>query len=92
MPSLSEQLLSLALTPVWQPSVESDHTALLAKLNTAEQALLREKIICFVYTPEPEDPEEKEETEETEETGNPNPQTPTPSDDKANLSSIRLAG
>lgn len=89
MPSLSEQLLSLALTPVWQPSVESDNTALLAKLNTVEQALLREKIICFVYTPEPEDPEEKEETEET---GNPNPQTPTPSDDKANLSSIRLAG
>lgn len=89
MSTLSEQLLSLALTPLWQPSVESDHAALLAKLNTAEQALLREKIICFVYTPEPEDPEEKEETEET---GNPNPQTPTPSDDKANLSSIRLAG
>ncbi|EJI86287.1 hypothetical protein AEST_06030 [Alishewanella aestuarii B11] len=89
MSTLSEQLLSLALTPLWQPSVESDNAALLASLNTAEQALLREKIICFVYTPEPENPEEKEETEET---GNPNPQTPTPSDDKENLSSIRLAG
>ncbi len=60
MPSLSEQLLSLALTPVWQPSVESDNAALLAQLNTAEQALLREKIICFIVTPEPEEPQQPE--------------------------------
>jgi hypothetical protein len=60
MSTLSEQLLSLALTPVWQPSVESDNTELLAKLNTAEQALLREKIICFIVTPEPEEPQQPE--------------------------------
>ncbi|EIW88822.1 hypothetical protein AGRI_08550 [Alishewanella agri BL06] len=60
MSTLSEQLLSLALTPVWQPSVESDNAQLLAKLNTAEQALLREKIICFIVTPEPEEPQQPE--------------------------------
>lgn len=60
MSTLSEQLLSLALTPVWQPSVESDNAALLAQLNTAEQALLREKIICFIVTPEPEEPQQPE--------------------------------
>lgn len=54
MSTLSEQLLSLALTPVWQPSVESDNAELLAQLNTAEQALLRDKIICFIITPEEE--------------------------------------
>ena len=60
MSTLSEQLLSQALTPLWQPSVESDNTALLAQLNTAEQALLREKIICFIVTPEPEEPQQPE--------------------------------
>jgi|GEM_PF-3437359 len=89
MPSLSEQLLSLALTPVWQPSAESDNAALLAKLNTAEQALLREKIICFVLTPEPEEPEEPEKPEQ------PEPDKPEPDEEKltiAALSVMRRAG
>lgn len=66
MPSLSEQLLSLALTPVWQPSVESDIAELLAELRETEESLLKSKIICFVITPEepsvpaPETPDEQE--------------------------------
>ena len=81
MPSLSEQLLSLALTPVWQPSVESDNTALLAKLNTAEQALLREKIICFILTPEPEEPEKPEQ---------PEPDKPEPDEEKLTITALSV--
>ena len=81
MSTLSEQLLSLALTPVWQPSVESDNAALLAKLNTAEQALLREKIICFILTPEPEEPEKPEQ---------PEPDKPEPDDEKLTITALSV--
>lgn len=81
MPSLSEQLLSLALTPVWQPSVESDNAALLATLNTAEQALLREKIICFILTPEPEEPEKPEQ---------PEPDKPEPDEEKLTITALSV--
>lgn len=81
MSTLSEQLLSLALTPVWQPSVESDNTALLAKLNTAEQALLREKIICFILTPEPEEPEKPEQ---------PEPDKPEPDEEKLTITALSV--
>lgn len=79
MSTLSEQLLSLALTPVWQPSVEYDNAELLAQLNTAEQALLREKIICFVLTPEPDEPEKPEQ---------PEPDKPGPDEEKSTITAV----
>jgi len=87
MPSLSEQLLSLALTPVWQPSAEFENAALLAKLNTVEQALLREKIICFVFTPKPDEPEIPEPEQ-------PAPDTPDrpDSEEDEQVDPVKLAG
>lgn len=87
MSTLSEQLLSLALTPVWQPSVESDNAELLAKLNTAEQALLREKIICFIFTPKPDEPEIPDPEQPVPDT----PDRPDPEDDEQ-IEPVKLAG
>jgi len=63
MQKLTEQLETLAMQPRWEEFSDSD-LALLSNVSDEEQALLKEKIICYVLTPEPEP-----ETPETPEPG-----------------------
>lgn len=71
MQTLTKQLETLAMQPHWEQSDQSA-LAFLSTLSEEEQALLKEKIICYVLTPEPETPEpdntpEPEQPEEPEE-------------------------
>ena len=59
MQKLTEQLETLAMQPRWEEFSDSD-LALLSNVSDEEQALLKEKIICYVLTPEPETPETPE--------------------------------
>lgn len=56
MNNVIQQLEELALQPSWE------HTAITPELqqllSDTEQGLLKEKIICFVYIPEPEKPKQ----------------------------------
>lgn len=51
MQTLTEQLERLTMQPHREPS---DHSALLSALSQEEQALLKEKVICYLLTPAPE--------------------------------------
>lgn len=51
MQTLTEQLERLTMQPHREPS---DHSALLSALSQEKQALPKEKVICYVLTPEPE--------------------------------------
>ena len=59
MQKLTEQLETLAMQPRWEEFSDSN-LALLSNVSDEEQALLKEKIICYVLTPEPETPETPE--------------------------------
>jgi len=57
MQKLTEQLVTLATTPLWEPMTTED-AALSERIQLEEQALLKEKIICYILTPEPDTSEE----------------------------------
>ena len=54
MSNITEQLVTLALQPNWDNTPSETTAELQQALTTAEQALLKEKIVCFVFTPAPE--------------------------------------
>ena len=78
MPNITEQLVTLALQTNWDNTPSEAATALQQVLASDEQALLKEKIICFILTPEPKEPEE------TEEPKQPEPEEPEPEIDVQN--------
>ena len=82
MPNITEQLVTLALQPNWDNTPSEAVTALQQVLASDEQALLKEKIICFIITPAPEEPEKQEPQEPT----TPEPE-PEPEDNKDLLKS-----
>lgn len=58
MNKITAQLAELAQQPCWEETTQQSELALLKVLTEAEEALLKEKIICFVFTPDTEEPEE----------------------------------
>lgn len=90
MPNITEQLVTLALQPNWDNTPSEAATALQQVLASTEQALLKEKIICFVFTPAPEKPEQPE-PEKPEQPEPENPEQPEPEKEiKANQ--LKIAG
>lgn len=69
MQKLTEQLVTLATTPLWKP-VTTEDVALSTHIQLTEQALLKAKIICYITTPEPDT------TEEPDEDNTPQPEHP----------------
>lgn len=58
MQKLTEHLATLALQTSWNDTTPAIAAEIQQALTQAEQALLKEKIICFIYTPDPEEPEQ----------------------------------
>lgn len=72
MNNVIQQLETLALQPDWDSAVSTEKSTLQHLLSETEQALLKTKIVCFVYIPEPEkprqdDPEKQDESEQDDE-------------------------
>lgn len=59
MQKLTEHLVTLALQPSWDNTAPKMAAEIQQMLTENEQALLKEKIICFIYTPDPEEPEQQ---------------------------------
>ena len=55
MSNITEQLVTLALQPNWDNTPSETTAELQQTLTTSEQALLKEKIICFIITPATEE-------------------------------------
>lgn len=85
MPNITEQLVTLALQPNWDNTPSEAATALQQAMTSTEQALLKEKIICFIFTPAPEKPEQPEQPEPE------NPEQPEP-DKEIKAIQVKLAG
>ncbi|GHG76360.1 hypothetical protein GCM10010919_31160 [Alishewanella longhuensis] len=85
MQKLTENLVSLALQPRWDDTVSKMAAEIQQALTENEQALLKEKIICFVISPAPEEPKQPEQ---------PEPEEPEKQDPKEDLppKSVKLAG
>ena len=66
MPNITEQLVTLALQPQWTQTPTEAGAELPQTLTADEQVLLKEKIICYIITPAPEEPEKQEPQEPTE--------------------------
>lgn len=75
MQKIAEQLATLALQPCWDNTAPQIAADMQHALTEAEQAQLKEKIICFVYTPDPEEPETPEQPELPEEPEEPETNT-----------------